>query len=85
MGTEIDMTPVANAIEASNRAAIESQKLFREQIIKSDEEHKKTMEMLYRTIENSKNESMKIMDNIRKEQKEKIEKYEKEEKEKKLR
>ena len=85
MGTKIDMTPVANAIEASNRAAIESQKLFREQMNKSDEEHKKTMEMLYRTIENSKNESMKIMDNIRKEQKEKIEKYEKEEKEKKLR
>ena len=49
----------------------------------SKEFHKKEMDLLYKQLNESRQESLKIMEGIKQEQKEKIEKYEEEKKEKK--
>ena len=81
--TKIDTRPIAEAMERSNRLAAENQKQFMQLMQENGESHKKQMDLLNRQISASREESMRIMEGIKKEQKEKIEKYELEKKEKK--
>ena len=81
--TVIDTSDISRAIERSNQLALANNQKFMEMMKESSESHKKEMELLYKQIKDSRDESMKIMDGIRKDQKEKIEKYEEEKKEKK--
>ena len=81
--TVVDTSDISRAIERSNQLALANNQKFIEMMKESSESHKKEMELLYKQIKDSRDESMKIMDGIRKDQKEKIEKYEEEKKEKK--
>ena len=74
--TKIDTRPIAEAMERSNRLAAENQKQFMQLMQENGESHKKQMDLLNRQISASREESMRIMEGIKKEQKEKIEKYE---------
>ena len=79
----IDTKDLAEAIARSNELAAENNKKFMELMKESSESHQKQMDLLNKQINESREESMKIMAGIKKEQKEKIEKYELEKKEKK--
>ena len=79
----IDTKDLAEAIARSNELAAENNKKFMELMKESSESHQKQMDLLNKQINESREESMRIMAGIKKEQKEKIEKYELEKKEKK--
>ena len=81
--TVVDTSDISRAIERSNQLALANNQKFMEMMKESSESHKKEMELLYKKIKDYRDESMKIMDGIRKDQKEKIEKYKEEKKEKK--
>ena len=85
MGSDIniDTKDLAEAIERSNQLAAENNKKMMEMMKASRESHQKQMDLLNEQINKSREESLKIMEGIKKEQKEKIEKYELEKKEKK--
>ena len=85
MGTDIniDTKDLAEAINRSNQLAAENNKKMMELMKESNEKHLKQMEVLHKQINESRDESMKIMKGIQKETKEKIEKYENEKREKK--
>ena len=85
MGTDvsIDTKDLAEAIERSNQLAAENNRKMMEMMEKSYQTHQKQMDLLNKQINESREESLRIMEGIKKEQKEKIEKYELEKKEKK--
>ena len=85
MGSDvsIDTKDLAEAIERSNQLAAENNKKMMEMMKESYESHQRQMDLLNKQINESREESLKIMEGIKKEQKEKIEKYELEKKEKK--
>ena len=85
MGSDVtvDTSDLAEAIDRSNRLAAENNKKMMEMMKESYESHQKQMDLINKQINESKEESLKIMEGIKKEQKEKIEKYELEKKEKK--
>ena len=83
--TVVDTSDIARAIERSNQLAMANNQKMMELMKENSESHKKEMELLYKQLNDSKEQSMKIMEGIRKEQKEKIEKYEEEKKEEKKR
>lgn len=67
--TVIDTSDISRAIERSNQLALANNQKFMEMMKESSESHKKEMELLYKQIKDSRDESMKIMDGIRKDQK----------------
>jgi len=85
MGGDIslDTKDIAEAISRSNELAAENNRKFMELMKESNESHQKQMNLLNQQINESREESKRIMEGIKKEQKEKIEKYELEKKEKK--
>ena len=85
MGSDvsIDTAPIAEAISRSNQLMAENNEKMMNLMKESRESHLKQMELLNKQINDSKEESLRIMEGIKKEQKEKIEKYEKEKLEKK--
>lgn len=80
MGSDvsIDTAPIAEAISRSNKLMAENNEKMMNLMKESRESHLKQMELLNKQINDSKEESLRIMEGIKKEQKEKIEKYEKE-------
>ena len=85
MGSDvtIDTKDLAAAIERSNQLAAENNRKMMEMMKESYQSHQKHMDLLNKQINESREESLRIMEGIKKEQKEKIEKYELEKKEKK--
>lgn len=81
--TEIDTKPIADAISRSNQLMAQNNEKMMNLMKESRESHLKQMELLHKQINDSKEENLKIMESIKKEQKEKIEKYENEKIEKK--
>ena len=81
--TVIDTSEISKAIERSNQLAAANNQKMMEMMKESSEFHKKEMDLLYKQLNESREESLKIMEGIKQEQKEKIEKYEEEKKEKK--
>ena len=79
----IDTKDIAQAIARSNELAAENNKRFMQLMKESSESHQKQMDLVNKQINESREESMRIMEGIKKEQKEKIEKYELEKREKK--
>ena len=79
--TVIDTSDLAKAIERSNQLSIAFNQKMTEMMKESNELHQKEMKSLYEKINESRQESLKIMEGIRKDQKERIEKYEEEKKE----
>ena len=67
--TVIDTSDIARAIERSNQLAMANNQKMMELMKESSESHKKEMELLYKQINESKEQSMKIMEGIRKDQK----------------
>ena len=76
--TVIDTSDLAKAIERSNQLSIAFNQKMTEMMKESNELHQKEMKSLYEKINESRQESLKIMEGIRKDQKERIEKYEEE-------
>ena len=74
MGTDIniDTKDLAEAINRSNQLAAENNKKMMELMKESNEKHLQQMEILHNQINESRNESMKIMKGIQKETKDKI-------------
>ena len=85
MGSDvhIDTSDIAEAISRSNALAAENNKKMMEMMKESQESHQRQLDLLNQQINESRNESLRIMEGIKKEQKEKIAKYELEKKEKK--
>ena len=69
----IDTKDLAEAIARSNELAAENNKKFMELMKESSESHQKQMDLLNRQINESREESMRIMAGIKKEQKEGVE------------
>ena len=73
MGSDvsIDTKDLAEAIERSNQLAAENNKKMMEMMKESYESHQRQMDLLNKQINESREESLKIMEGIKKEQKEK--------------
>ena len=72
--TVIDTSEISKAIERSNQLAAANNQKMMEMMKESSEFHKKEMDLLYKQLNESREESLKIMEGIKQEQKVKIEK-----------